>query len=228
MTSYSRPWQTDRPAAAETGGSSQAASGAGTAERFLFFGRVIESLASGHALRNWATRLLKAAAAGAAFTGLFLLFDAWQFASRHEAAGVLGGIVYMLFLAAGVYMVVHATIIRTGHIASLGQGEFTLIPLCAVLALLVGEAYAAFSASVSLGGGILIWFTGGDAFRLLGKVSAFVPAQDGTDFLAGILFIVKGLARAAALLAAAYLASELFLVVEKVAQGQVTRAADQP
>jgi len=187
-------------------------------EGYLFFGHVIDTLAQGSAFRGYFARFLRISAAVIVFAGLVALVDAWKFISRQEAAGILGGIVYMVCLAAGVYMVVHATILRAGHIASLPDGEFTLIPLCAVLSLLAGEAYAAFSASVSLGGGLLIWFTRGNAYNLLRDVSWFVPSSGGTDFLAGILFMGRGLFRAALVLTGGYLASELLLVVGRLGE----------
>jgi hypothetical protein len=173
-------------------------------DRFLFFGNVIDTLARGSAFRTYFSRFLKIAAAGIAFAGIVALFNAWQFTARQEASGIIGGIAYMFFLATGIYMVVHATIIRTGHIASLPDGEFTLIPLC--------------SASVSLGGGVLIWFTQKGAYKLLQDVSPFVPRPGGSDFLAGILFMIRGLIRAAVVLTGGYLASELFRVVGKMAE----------
>lgn len=216
MTTDNRPWQTTVPnpaVAAKATSRPPAERRSPTMERYLFFGRVIDNLAQGSVFRTWFVRLLKVAAAGIAFAGLIALFNVWQFTSHQEAAGIIGGIVYMLFLVAGVYMVVHAMIIRAGHIASLPDGEFTLIPLCIILSLLIGEAYAAFSASISLGGGFLIWCAQGSAHNLLKDVSAFVPAQKGTDFLAGFLFMFWGLVRAAAVLVAGYLASELFVVI---------------
>jgi hypothetical protein len=187
-------------------------------ERYLFFGHVIDTIARGSAFRSCFSRFLKIAAAGIAFAGLVALFNAWQFTARQEASGIIGGIAYMFFLATGIYMVVHATIIRTGHIASLPDGEFTLIPLCTVLSLLVGETYAAFSASVSLGGGFLIWFAQKGAYKLLQDVSPFVPRSGGSNFLAGVLFIIWGLVRAAVVLTGCYLVSELFRVIGKIAE----------
>jgi len=193
--------------------------------RYLFFGQVIDTLARGSAFRTYFSRFLKIAAAVIAFAGLVALFNAWQFTSRQEASGIIGGIVYMFFLSTGLYMVLHATVIRAGHIASLPDGEYTLIPICAVLSLLAGETYAAFSTSVSLGGGVLIWFTQKGAYKLLQDVSAFVPRPGGSDFLAGVLFMIWGLVRAAVVLTGCYLVSELFRMIGKIAEkGSVVNA----
>lgn len=200
--------------------------GAFSMDRCLYFGRVIDALARGREFRNHASRFLKIAAAGIAFTGLIALFNAWQFTSRQEASGIIGGIAYMFFLVIGIYMVVHAIIIRAGNIAALQDGEFTLIPLCAVLSLLAGEAFAAFTASVSLGGGLLIWFAPRGAIHLLKEISTFVPTGEGTDFLAGILFMIRGLVRAAAALTGGYLVSELLLVVGRQAGKKVLPDTD--
>ncbi len=221
MAIDNRPWDETAPGEArDPKASSQAAAGerAASMDRYLFFGRVIDAIAQGAAFRACFSRFLKIAAAGVAFSGLVALFHAWQFTSRQQPPGIAGGIVYMLFLAAGIYMVVHAAVIRAGHIASLPDGEFTLIPLCAVLCLLAGEAYAAFCASVSIGGGVLIWFIRGDAYNLLKDVSAFLPSFRGTDFLGGILFMIRGLFRAALVLTGGYLASELLLVAGKLGE----------
>jgi hypothetical protein len=187
-------------------------------ERYLFLGCVLDALARGSTFRSYFARFLKIAAAVIAFTGLVVLLDAWKFTSRQEAAGIVGGIAFMFCLAAGFYMVVHAAIIRAGHIAALPDSEFPLIPLCAVVFLLAGEAYAAFSTSVSLGGGVLIWFTPNSAFEALRKFSAFVPHPVGEDFLSGLLLMIRGLVRAAVALAGGYLASELLLVIGKMAE----------
>jgi len=218
MTIDNRPWQAAVPAETdprEPTSRPPGRQGAVAVGRYLFFGQVIDTIARGSAFRTCLSRFLKIAAAVVAFTGLVALFNAWQFTSRQEASGIIGGIVYMFFLSTGIYMVVHATFLRAGNIASLPDGEFPLLPVCALLSLLAGEAYAAFSTSVSVGGGILIWFTQKDAYKLLQDFSPFVPRPGGSDFLGGVLFMIWGLVRAAVVLTGAYLLSELFRVVLK-------------
>lgn len=189
-----------------------------TMGRYLFFGRVLDTLSEGAAFRNHCARLLRIAAAGVGFAGLFGLIHILQFTSRQQGSGILGGILYLLFFLAGIYMVAHAALLRADGIASLPDGEFTLIPLCSVLALLAGEAFAAFSVAVSAGGGLLIWCARGEAYALLRDVSAFVPPSGGTDFLAGIFFMIRGLIRAALALLGGYLLSELLLVAARVGE----------
>jgi len=201
------------PAAAADG-----ADGAASMRRILFFGRVVDTLSNGSAFRGHAARVLRIAAAGIGFTGLFGLSHVLQFISRQQGSGIFGGILYMLLFLAGTYMVVHAVILRAGHICALPEDQFTMIPLCSVLSMLAGEAYAAFSVAVSLGGGLLIWCAQGDAYTLLRDVSAFVPASGGTDFLAGILFMIRGLSRAAVVLLVGYLGSELLVVAGRIGE----------
>ena len=225
MTIDHRPWNTAAGAGAdapEPTARQHVGQGPSGIDRYLFFGDVLDTLARGSTFRSYFARFLKIAAAVIAFAGLIVLIDAWKFTSRQEAAGIIGGIAYMFFLVAGFYMVVHAAIHRAGHIAALPDSEFPLIPLCAVVSLLAGEAYAAFSASVSLGGGVLIWFTRNRAYELLREVSAFVPNSEGGDFLAGILFMIRGLVRAAVVLTGGYLASALLLAVGKMTEREAS------
>jgi len=191
---------------------------AASMRRYLFFGRVVDTLSNGSAFRGHVARALRIAAAGIGFAGLFGLSHVLQFISRQQGSGIFGGILYMLLFLAGVYMVVHAVILRAGHISALPEDRFTLIPLCSVLSRLAGEAYAAFSIAVSLGGGLLIWCARGDAYTLLRDVSAFVPASGGTDFLAGILFMIRGLIRGAVVLLGGYLAAELLVVAGRIGE----------
>lgn len=225
-----RSWQATphgKAAAAEPASRRAARPGAAARGRYLFFGHVLDTLSRGAAFRGYFARFLGVAAGVIAFAGVVGLLDAWQFTSRQQASGIVGGFAYMLLLAAGIYMVAHAMVIRAGQIAALPDGEFTLIPLCSILCLLAGESYAAFSASVSLGGGVLIWFTQRDAYELLRGVSPFVPRPGGDDFLGGILFIIRGWVRAVVVLTGGYLASELLAAFGRVAESRPPMRAER-
>lgn len=185
-------------------------------EKYLFMKPLLDSLAQGPFFRKHFALCVRIGAAVAAIAGLVAFVNAWNFTAHQEPARMPGGIIYMLFLAAAVYMAVHTLLIRAKDIASLPHTGFTLIPVGAVVSLMVGEAYASVCAALAAGGGILIWFTGDSSYGLLSRVTFFLPAQGGDTFMAGILFILRGAIRAVAALFLGYLASELFIVVEKL------------
>ena len=185
-------------------------------DKYLFMKPVLDSLANGLFFRKYFALCVRIGAAVAAMAGLVGFVNAWNFTAHLEPARIPGGIIYMLFLAAAVYMAVHTMLIRAKDIASLPHTGFTQIPVGAVVSLMIGEAYASVCAALAVGGGILIWFTGDSSYNLLNRVTFFLPAQGGESFMAGILFILRGAIRAVAALFLGYLASELFIVVERL------------
>lgn len=186
-------------------------------DKYLFMKRVLDSLAQGPFFRRHFALCVRIGAVVGAMAGLVAFVNAWNFTANLEPARILGGLVYMLSLVAATYMAVHTMLIRANDIASLPHTGFTLIPMGAIVSLMVGEAYASVCAALAVGGGILIWFTGDGAYEVLQRATFFVPFQGGTTFAAGILFIIRGAIRAVAALFLGYLASELFIVVEKLA-----------
>ncbi len=185
-------------------------------DRYLFMKRVLDALADGPFFRRRFALCVRIGAAVAAMTGLVGFVRAWNFTASLEAARIPGGILYMLFLAAGAYMGVHTMLIRAKDIDALPHTGFTLIPVAAVVSLMLGEAYAAACAALATGGGILVWFTGDYAYSILQRVAFFLPPLGGPTFMDGILLILRGALRAVVALAAGHLASELFIVVERL------------
>ena len=185
-------------------------------EKYLFMRPVLDALAEGPFIRKNLALCVRIAAAVAAMVGLVDFVNAWNFTANLEASRIPGGILYMLLLVAAVYMAVHTLFLRARDIAALPHTEFTLIPIGAVAALMVGEAYAAVCAALSVGSGILVWFTGDYAYSLLQRVAFFLPTFEAGTFTGGILMILRGLLRALVVLALGHIVSELFIVVEKV------------
>ena len=186
-------------------------------EKYLFMKPVLDSLANGPFFRKHFALCVRIGAGVAAMAGLVGFVNAWNVTAHMEPGRIPGGIIYMLSLVAAAYMAVHTMLIRAKDIASLPHTGFTLIPIGAIVSLMAGEAYAAVCAALAAGGGILIWFTGDGAYDLLQRVTLFIPFEGGATFMAGILFILRGAFRAVAALFLGYLASELFIVVERLA-----------
>ncbi len=185
-------------------------------DKYLFMRPVLDALAQGPFIRRNLALCVRIAAAVAAMAGLVGFVSAWNFTAHLEAARIPGGILYMLFFAAAIYMGVHTLLIRAKDIAALPHTAFTLIPIGAVASLMIGEAYAGVCAALSAGGGILVWFTGDYAYSLLQRVAWFLPPFGGSTFTDGILLILRGALRAVVALALGRLVSELFIVVEKL------------
>jgi len=185
-------------------------------EKYLFMKPVLDSLADGPLFRKRFALCVRIGAAVAAMTGLVGFVNAWNFTAQLEAARIPGGILYMLFLAAAAYMAVHTMLIRAKDIDALPHTGFTLIPLGAVVALMLGEAYAAVCVALATGGGILVWFTGDWAYSILQRAAFFLPPFGGGTFMDGILLILRGALRALVALALGHLVSELFIVVERL------------
>ena len=196
-------------------------------DKYLFMRPVLDRLSQGPFFRKHLALCVRLAAAVSAMTALVWFVDAWSFTARLEGGRIPGGIVYMLSLAAAAYMAVHAMFLRANDIASLPDAGYTLIPIGGVVSLMIGEAYAAVCAALGAGGGVLIWFAGDSAYDVLHRVSFFIPFQGGGTFMAGILYILRGALRAVVALCLGYLASELFLVVERLG-GNAPRVASGP
>lgn len=186
-------------------------------ERYLFMKSVLARLGDGGFLRKASARALRVLAAVAVAAGLVEFVHALRFTFRLEASDVPGGVVYALFFAAGVYMVVHATLIRAAEVEALPGGGLVAIPIASVAFRLVGEAAAGFTAAAAAGGGVLLWFAGGSSYTVLRDLSPLLPLPVGDPFPAGIRYMVSGAIRALLLLGAGRLLSELLGLVERAA-----------
>ncbi len=185
-------------------------------DKYLYMRRVLDAVAQGPFFRRNLALCVRIGAAVAAMAGLVGFVNAWNGTAHLEAARIPGGILYMLSIVAATYMGVHTLLIRATDIGALPHTGFTLIPIGAVASLMIGEAYAAVCIALSTGGGILLWFTGDYAYSLLQGVAWFLPTLGGSTFTDGILLILRGALRAVVALSLGHLASELFIVVEKI------------
>ena len=185
-------------------------------DKYLFMKPVLDALADGAFFRKQFALCVRIGAVVAAVAGLVGFVNAWNFTAQLDAGRIPGGILYMLFLAAAAYMAVHTLLLRAKDIDTLPRTGFTLLPLASVVALMLGEAYAAACAALAAGGGILVWFNGDYAYSILQRVDFFLPPLGGGTFMAGVLLILRGALRAVVALSAGHLLAELFIVVERL------------
>ncbi len=188
-------------------------------EKYLFMKKVIDSISQGDFFRKAFAIFLRVLALVITITGIVGLVTIWKIMSADSVKMVAGIVIFQIFFIFALYMVVHALLIRAGHIAELPEGDYTVIPIASVFFKLCGEMYASFAAIMSLAGGVLIWFIGREAFYFIGKVSIFKYGfQTGSDFSGGLTFIIGGWLVAFFVLVIFYFLSEAVVVMTDIAK----------
>ncbi|OGP89822.1 MAG: hypothetical protein A2031_06640 [Deltaproteobacteria bacterium RBG_19FT_COMBO_43_11] len=194
-------------------------------EKYLFMKPVLQMISQGYFFRKSFAIFLRALAVVTVIAGLVAWIMFWKYLSGATVSQVLGVIIFQVIFIIAIYMVVHALLIRAEDIAGLPDADYMVIPIVSVSLKLCGEIYACFMAGVSLAGGILIWFIGGDAFYLIRKAAGFMPGfGHGSDFLGGLIFIVGGWLIAFFVLVVFYFLAEAVVVMADIARNtKITR-----
>jgi len=187
-------------------------------EKYFFMKRVLDLISQGNFFTKVFSIALRVAAVVAALAGLVGFVSGWKIVFEMPAAGILGGIIFQALFVVAIYMVVHTLIIRANDIAGLPVTDFTVIPIASIFLKLVGEVYACFTATIAVGGGILMWFAEGYGGYLLRRVIPFMPSFGGESFLGGIVFILGGVLLAFFVLLFFYLMSESIVVMVEIAK----------
>lgn len=188
-------------------------------EKYLFMKKVIDAISEGEFFRKAVAIFLRVLALVITISGLVAWVVIWKSISGDNVQTIAGVVIFQLLFIFAIYMVVHALLIRANDISALPDGDYTVIPIASVFLKLCGEVYAAFGAVISLAGGILIWFIGGNAFYFIRKVSIFKHGYGaGSDFLGGLAFIVGGWLVAFFVLVVFYFLSEAVVVMADIAR----------
>ncbi|HPD56551.1 MAG TPA: hypothetical protein P5294_06100 [Smithellaceae bacterium] len=188
-------------------------------QKYLFMKKVIDAISEGEFFRKAVAIFLRVLALVITISGLVAWVVIWKSISGDNVQTIAGVVIFQLLFIFAIYMVVHALLIRANDISALPDGDYTVIPIASVFFKLCGEVYAAFGAVISLAGGILIWFIGGNAFYFIRKVSIFKHGYGaGSDFLGGLSFIVGGWLVAFFVLVVFYFLSEAVVVMADIAK----------
>jgi hypothetical protein len=192
-------------------------------EKYLFMKPVLQLISQGYFFRKAFAMFLRALAVVTVIAGLVAWVMVWKAISGQSASQILGVIIFQILFIVAVYMVVHALLIRAEDIAKLPEADYTVIPIVSISLKLCGEVYACFMAGISLAGGILIWFIGGNAFYFMRRATVFMPGYGyGSDFLGGLIFIVGGWLIAFFVLAVFYFLAEIVVVMADIAKNTKT------
>lgn len=194
-------------------------------EKYLFMKPVLQLISQGDFFRKAFAMFLRALAVVTVIAGLVVWVVIWKNVSGQSATQILGIIIFQILFVIAIYMVVHALLIRADDITKLPNADYTVIPIVSVALKLCGEVYACFTAVISLAGGILIWFIGGNAYYFIRKATVSMPGYgSGSDFLGGLIFIVGGWLIAFFVLAVFYFLAETVVVLADIAKNtKITR-----
>lgn len=198
-------------------------------EKYLFMKPLLQRISEGSFFKKIFSIILNIAGVIIALVGLVSFVKMWKFIFELSPSGILGGIIFQLFLLIGIYMLVHILIIRAKEIDNLPESEFTVIPIVSIFLKMIGELYASFISIISVGVGILFWFAGwyaGDLFReIFNFIPSFMPKHFGLilqfgdePFVQGLLVVIGGFFNAFFTLVFFYLLSEGVVVLVNMAR----------
>jgi zinc-ribbon domain len=194
-------------------------------EKYLFMKSVLRLLSQGNFFRKAFAVVLRVLAVVIIIASLVGWISVWSLVSRASFEVILGIVIFQLLFVIAIYMVAHTLFIRARDIAELPDADFTVIPIVSISLKLIGEVYACFATVISVAGGILIWFIGGNALYLLKESAPLVPGFGaGGGFLGGLLCMGGGLLVAFLVLVFFYFLAEAVVVMVDIAKNiKITR-----
>jgi hypothetical protein len=192
-------------------------------EQLFFMRPLLGLLAQGRYFCRGVAIVVRVSAAMLVLFSLATFFQAGKTTFELPAQGIPGGALFECFFVVAVYAAVHVLLIRAREIESLPGGEFFALPLGAVLARLIGEAYSAFVSLVAVGGGVFVWFTNQSLSKIFNPVvrALFPVMRDDPSFMGGIEFMIVGVLTGLAALIVSYVVAEILAALARLAQREV-------
>lgn len=180
----------------------------------FFIPAVLAKLADGAFFRRFFAGVIYALAATQALGGLLGGIYLVDHTFRSMVGGFVGYVVFLPIMLVGLYMMVHATLIRAGNLARLPGGTaYAVIPVFALLLRYLGEQ----AAILGLTGGVLGCLTAW--FGTEGAWAGYAPplGLGGLGFLAGLYTLGLCALIAVGCLVLAYFLAEFFMALVDMA-----------
>jgi hypothetical protein len=200
-------------------------------EKYLFMRSVLRLLAQERFLCRAVAAMLKLAAVLLVLLSLITFFMAGKLIFDLPANGILGGVLFEVFLVLAIYAAAHVLFIRGEQISALSPGPYVALRIAPLLTRGLGEAYAAYVGLLAVGGGVFVWFTNLSLLKVLSPVvhPLFPGVGDEPTFAGGIGFMLSGVASAAAVLLLAYMLADALLLLSRPAKAvePVRHGADE-
>ncbi len=180
---------------------------------------VLDSLNEGKVIRKCVTIAMKVVGVLFALLGLILVIEILKASFELPTEGTLGGVLLALLFAAGAAVVVQILYYHAEQVKTLGESQYTVIPIVAILLRALGEAYAAMAAAIGVGGCLFIWLAKTSPVGLIGGMGLLTPGYLGEmSFIGGIFFLVYTLVAGFAALMLSYFFAEATVVLVDIAK----------
>ena len=144
-------------------------------------------------------------------------------ALRNAVGGFVAYIVFLPILLIGLYMTVHAILLRARAIAGLPEAAYTVVPIFSVLLKLAGELGAICILIAGIISGLTAWFGSGISGEGDYLPQSFRWLLGGRGFGAGLGGMAGGCILATAWLTISYFLSEQIVALVDVAVSVKTR-----
>lgn len=162
--------------------------------RYFFMAPLLDRLGQPQFFCRLLATALRITAALIVLLSLTVVFKVGKLTFELTQNRVLGGILFEVFFVLAVYAAVHAILIRAREIEQVNGAESYSIAVLILLLKLAGEAYFAFVALLSIGGGVFVWFTNQSLGKVLGSLvrALFPGVSDDVTFMGGIQLMASG------------------------------------
>jgi hypothetical protein len=197
----------------------------------VFMGHVLVSISDGILFKRVFSIILRVLSIIVALGSLYIWIRLWG--GIFHLGGFfpsIGGIIFQIILLITIAMVTHVIWLRAESIAALPRADFTVIPIASILLKLVGEVYASVLVPLSIGGGIALWFGGGNLMYRMSYLTGSLPGiryflgPGSGSFLGGLYFMIGGVILSFLILVMFSLMAELLVVAVDIAKNlKITR-----
>ena len=191
-------------------------------KKYLFMERALKLISDGDFFKKIFAIILKVLAVMIGAVTIITFFSGWEVLRYVSGAGVLGVVIFKLILLVIGYMLIHTIWIRSNSIKEIPSSDVTVIPIVSLFLKLMGEVYAIFIASMSVGACILLWFVGSMQGFPSRAIYSLIPfgglfLSGGATFISGLTTLVMGCIIAFISLVFFYLLSEMIVIFYNIA-----------
>lgn len=148
-------------------------------------------------------------------SGMIQAFQAWALISKFSSVGLLGGLIFEALFILNITLLAQLTWIRAEDFKRIPADPFTLLRIGSKLSRLSGEVFAIGVGLYSISSGILYWFAGAKAARVVGEALPMYPIFSfyENNFIHGITVMITGTVAATAVLIVSYLLAQTLSVL---------------